>query len=431
VSNLVNSVFAAVRRAYRRRAFRDDRGISLVEVMVATSIFSIGVLGIVGTMGSSLSLVGNSRQRSSAVAVAQERLERVHTIPYDRVALYCGCQASTTPAHSTDTSNPDNAITTDNSSYVVDGSHTEPLIFDSTNGAIKHIDDPVTVGHTEFNIYQYVTWYDDPQVAGTQDYKRIVVVVTWKFPVETGRTNRVFQSTFVGNGTVTVPVATIQPTASPGSTSTPTPTPIPTASGCGNASPPNGSISVLSGAGAVQGYTNSTNVQVTLTATGCSPITASLSNDGSTFSPVATLASGASATVTWTVPATDGTKTIYTMFTGGGGRTSPIYTGTIVLDKTAPTKPANVRAASCSISGNNRIVSLTWNASTDTNLVGYRVYKSINQATFTALTTTASQSASDTDSKGYNSVTYRVTAYDKAGNESGVPNDLSFSKNSC
>lgn len=426
-------ILRAVQRPLRR-AGSAEGGASLVEVMVATFIFAIAVLGVVGTMGSSLSLVGNSRQRSAAVAVAQERLERVHTIPYERVALYCGCLGAAQPTYSSDATNPDHSLTTDSSKFVADASHSEPVIFDATNGALKHVDDPVTVGHTEFNIYQYVTWYDDPNIAGTQDYKRVVAVVTWKFPVATGHTNRVFESTFIGGGSVTVPVATIQPTASPGTSPTPSTAPTATPGTCGaDSAAPTGTVSVLSGAGAVQGYTSSANVQVSVNATDtCAPITASLSNDGSSFTAVTTVTSGATSTVTWTVPSTpNGTKVIYVRFADGRGNTTTSYTGTIVLDKTAPTVPTSVRTASCTISGNNRIVNLTWNASTDTNLIGYRVYKSINQATYTTLATTAGQSVSDTDSKGYNSVTYRVTAYDKAGNESGVPNDLSFSKNSC
>ena len=115
----------AILRPSKWAVITGDRGASLVEVMVATFLFAVAVMGVVGTMGSGLSLVGNSRQRSAAVAVAQERLERVHTIPYGHLALYCGCQGVTQPTHSTDATNPDNAITTDNTKYVVDSTHTE------------------------------------------------------------------------------------------------------------------------------------------------------------------------------------------------------------------------------------------------------------------------------------------------------------------
>lgn len=406
----------------------------IVEAVVAASIFAIAVLAVVGSLSSSLGMVGNSRQRSAAVAVAQERLERVHNMPYDHIALYCGCLTYATPTHSNDTTNPDNALSGDGTAYTVDASHTEPIIFDGTNGAVKHIDDPVTLGHTEFNIYQYVSWYDDPDVAGTQNYKRVVVIVTWKFPVTTGRTSRVVQSTLIGNGTVSVPSAA-PASATPAPSTTPTPAPSTTPAGCSDNTAPNGSISVLSGAGAAQGYTNSTNVQIVVSATDdtCPTISVGMKNGtvSNNYTQVTTLANGATSTVTWTIPAAEGSNTILVRFTDGAGNQSNVFTGAIILDTTAPTAPASLRASSCTFSSSNRVVSLTWNASTDSNLVGYRVYKSINQGTFTLLSATTSQGASDTDSKSYNSVTYRVAAYDKAGNEKIGTNDLAFSKNNC
>ncbi len=423
------------RPARRRSRGIDDDGSMLVEVVIAAFILSIAVIAVSGSLGSSLGLVGNSRQRSGAVAVAQERLERVHNMPYDRVALYCGCLTNSTPTRSTDSSNPDYALSSDGARYTVDSTHTEPVIFDNANGAIKHIDDPVTVGNTQFNIYQYVTSYDDPNVTGTADYKRVVVVVTWKFPVSSESTNRVSQSTLIGEGVVDVPLATPGPatTQTPAATTAPTPTPAV----CPNDSTgPNGNITVLSGAGAVQGYTNSTNVQIVVNATDtCAPISVLMKNgtNENTYTQVTTISSGASSTVTWTIPASAGSNTILVRFGDGAGNLSNVYTGTIIFDNTQPSwpSPANLRASTCTLGGSTRTVSLTWNAASDTNLVGYRVYKSINQATFTLLTATTSQSASDSDSKSYNSVTYRVSAYDKAGNERIGANDLSFSKNNC
>jgi hypothetical protein len=425
--------------ALRRRP-DDERGSFLIEACIAMLVFSVAILGVVSSMGSSLSLVGNSRQRSAGVAVAQERLERVHTIPYARVALY------QQPTHDDDVNNPDNAVTADSPpKYTVEGTQTEPLVVDTANGALKHLDDPVTLGHTEFNIYQYVTWHDDPDVVSSDghDYKRVVLVVTWKFPVHSGTSHRVLQSTYVGNGAVVVPPST--PTPTPSASADPSPSPSASPSAAPTASPgvcpgdptaPAGAMDVVSGAGALQGYTNSTNVQTRLTATDqCSaPITAKLSNaagECTTYSLATTLTSGVTSTVTWTIPAGDGSKTIHACFVDGAGNTSADSSAAIVLDQTKPSVPGNLRKSSCSINGNDRTITLTWNASTDANLLGYRVYKSINQGAFVTLLTTVSQSATDTDSKSYNSLTYRVTAYDKAGNESGVPNDLSFSKNSC
>ena len=82
-------------------------------------------------------------------------------------------------------------------------------------------------------------------------------------------------------------------------------------------------------------------------------------------------------------------------------------------------------------SGSNRTVTLSWGTSTDTNFLGYRTYKSVNGGAWTALTTTSTQTTSDTDKKSLDSVSYRVVGYDKAGNESSASNAISLSKNQC
>jgi hypothetical protein len=180
----------------------------------------------------------------------------------------------------------------------------------------------------------------------------------------------------------------------------------------------------------VQGYTNSTNVQVQLSGTGtCTPASADLSNNGSTYSQAATTFP---ANVTWSILSGDGTKTIYARFHDSAGNVG-VVSGTIVLDQTKPPTITNLRIVTCTFSGSSRAINFTWdgNATTDANFLGYRLYKSIELASYTQLFTTGSQSASDTDSKSYSSVRYLVRAYDKAGNESLDSNALSFSKNSC
>lgn len=191
-------------------------------------------------------------------------------------------------------------------------------------------------------------------------------------------------------------------------------------------------MEVLSGAGAEQGYSNSTTLQVRLDATDpCADITGELSNNGSTFVPIATVPSGGSTTATWTIPTGDGSKTIFARFKDGNGNTSAAQSSALILDQSKPTKPGNLRKASCSLGGTDRNVTLTWDAASDTNLLGYRLYRSIDSAPFQSVTTNAGLQASDTTRKNLNSVRYIVRAYDRAGNESEDSNAISFSKNSC
>lgn len=409
----------------RTRWARDEQGTHMVELAIAGGVMAIAVIGVVSSLAFGMTMVGGARQRSTASTVAGERIERVHNLPFDRVALY------EQPEHNTDPNHPDYRVTEDNLSYQVESGATEPLIVDLANGALKHLDDPFTLGQTEFSVFQFVTWVDDPDIAGTQNYKRVSVVVRWKFPVESSTSNTLRVSTLVSDNSVAMPGT--QPESSPGPESTPAPEPSPQPGNCpGDVTAPTGEVEVLSGSGAEQGYTASTIVQVRLEASDpCADIVARLSNDGVTFAYVATLTTDVSSTASWTIPTGEGAKTLYAKFRDGADNTSGAYTTTVVLDQTPPTVPDNFHVVSCTLSGNDRTVNLGWNESSDANLLGYRLYRSIDNAAFTAVLTTANLSASDTERKNYGSVRYLVRAYDKAGTESGDSDVLSFSRNQC
>ena len=53
------------------------------------------------------------------------------------------------------------------------------IVQTSPPGPVAHIESPVTVGGTVVDVYQFVTWVDDPGISGTQDLKRVTVVVEY------------------------------------------------------------------------------------------------------------------------------------------------------------------------------------------------------------------------------------------------------------
>src|SRR5438874_10690739 len=88
-----------------------DSGMTLIEICISAMVMSIALIGVVGSMGAGLSLVGQGRQRSSGTQVAQQAVEHIHDIPFTQVAL------DVQPTHSNDTSNPE---------YWVSGSSSDP-----------------------------------------------------------------------------------------------------------------------------------------------------------------------------------------------------------------------------------------------------------------------------------------------------------------
>jgi hypothetical protein len=410
--------------------------------MVAIFVLAVAVTGVMGSFGSGMTVVGHGRQRSSASAVAKEKIERLYNTTYEGLAL------NEEPIYAADPTSPDHNV--EGSSYRIDAATLEPLVTDTPVdatpgfGAIPHYEDPVTLGKTDFNIYQYVTWVDDPQLTDAvnepdHDYKRAVVVVTWKNPVQAAGSNRVTETTFVSDGKVDVPPP---PTPSPTAPPTPTPPPFPPAdpSACpGDESGPTTStagapMEILSGTGAESGFTSSTLVEVRVTATdACTDpkMVAALSNDGTNFTEVTELLNDTPTTVGWTVPAGSGSRTITVRFRDAKGNLSESSFGSIILDQVKPTPGPTLTTASCDVSGNPkiRVATLGWTQATDENFVGYRVMRSVGGGAYSQLLLTTAQSLTDTNN-GEVEVKFQVIAFDKAGN-SEASNEVVYRQKNC
>jgi len=101
----------------------------------------------------------------------------------------------------------------------------------------------------------------------------------------------------------------------------------------------------------------------------------------------------------------------------GAGNSTTLSASTVTLDTTAPTTPSNVNY-SLACQGSTRTITVTYDASSDTNLRGYRLYRSTDGTTWSMVNTASGLSMQDSHSKNLVSVLLRVAAYDKAGNTS-------------
>ena len=375
---------------------------TLVELMVAISIIAIIMSGLALSIGVDYKAVALSRARQVAESVANKRIEELRDVDYSSMAM------SSQPAHSTDSTNPDYYVSTDGVNYDVTGNgQNEALIVDPAAGGVQHLESPVTIGTTVVDVYQYVTWVDDPAIAGSQNLKRLSVVVQYHTIPTLGGSKMFRESQVFSPGTVSL-----------GASATTT-----SSSGCG-------SFSVAGSSGAAGGYTASTTVTITMGLSGCGSAIANFSNDGGTTWG-ADVAYSSSPTVAWTLTSGNGTKTISGRErNGSSGTIFSMTPQSLILDTTIPTTPGSF-AKSASCSGSTRNVTLSWSASTDTYLLGYHVYRSTDGVTWVLLGSTASQSYADSTSKTLTSVRYYVTAYDSAGNNSSASSTITFAKNQC
>jgi chitodextrinase len=101
---------------------------------------------------------------------------------------------------------------------------------------------------------------------------------------------------------------------------------------------------------------------------------------------------------------------------GRGGTDSETFSWVIAAEVTAPTVPGNLTVARTTTTS----IALVWDASSDaggSGLAGYRIYRN---GSATALSAVTGTTYTDTGLSTGTSYTYRVTAYDNAGNESAA-----------
>jgi prepilin-type N-terminal cleavage/methylation domain-containing protein len=177
---------ASIARRLERQlaAVRDERGFSLVEVLVAILILGIASLAVFQVFDASTRTAFRAEQSQVAINVAQRELEEIRNLDYDQVAL------SSPPSPSSDENDPRHRV--DGTRFDINRNGTlAEMVYDGSaldgggtvNGGL------VDSGPTSFqsgdisgDIYRFVVWRNDPECGapcsdGTQDLKRVIVAV--------------------------------------------------------------------------------------------------------------------------------------------------------------------------------------------------------------------------------------------------------------
>ena len=155
---------------------REERAMTVIEVMVAATLMAVGVFAMLTTFDGSRDLTSTSEKDGIAAHRGELEVEKALSLDYKNIAL------TSTPVHSGSSSSPDYYANADGT-YQWDQSASpmpaDPTVVDATNGAISHVS-TWNDGQSRLtgSVYRYVTWIDDPHVAGTQNAKRITIAVT-------------------------------------------------------------------------------------------------------------------------------------------------------------------------------------------------------------------------------------------------------------
>jgi prepilin-type N-terminal cleavage/methylation domain-containing protein len=385
----------------------EERGFTIIEVVVALTVLAIGAVAFGTTTTTGLQLVGVSKERQTAVQVANEWTEQARAVPYSALAL-----DSATVFGGTGT--PDENVS--GTTYTGAGG-AEALVL--TAGSTFPHTGTETPNGVNYSVYRYVTWVADGVTS--QAYKRVTVVVQWQGTSTSTAPKRLTQSTMIAtNGVVWSATTTTGVPASTTTTTIPATTTTTAAGACtGDHTGPTGTLSILAGTGANTGYTSSSTVTLSLTASDpCAPVTMAFSNDNVTYSTAEAFATSKA----WPLTSGNGNRTVWVRYADGVGNAS-VASATVRVDGTIPTTPGSFTATS--VSGPTRVV-LTWTASTDNDsLIGYRIYVAAANGSFqnqptgvTAPCSTNPCTWTHAGVKNKDVYTYYVVAYDAAGNTS-------------
>ncbi len=170
---------------------RAERGFTLIEVLIAVFLATVGIAATIGVLVASGHTTQGAQRSDVATQQAQAEIEKLSTLSYGQLALASG------PPGSTDPSNPDFRVT--GSSFAVGSGLSEQLVLAAGPGQTAM----VVPGPQSFSvgaggavitgkIYRFVTWHDEKCPSslcdGTQNTKRVTVAVTLDpGPVQTAR----------------------------------------------------------------------------------------------------------------------------------------------------------------------------------------------------------------------------------------------------
>ncbi len=175
---------------------------------------------------------------------------------------------------------------------------------------------------------------------------------------------------------------------------------------------PSGSVTIAGGRAVTA--TSSVTLAVPATDADSSVSQVELSNDGVNWTtrPYA-------ASQSWTLPATNGIRTVYAKWKDAANNWSAVKTDTIVLDTVAPTatEPRRGLVAATTIDAGRITLRVPWSGTDATSgIARYELLQSTDGGAWTVVSTTLTAPTADRSLSSLHTYRFRVRAVDKAGN---------------
>jgi type II secretory pathway pseudopilin PulG len=176
------NVFAPLLRVLRRRLRTEERGFTIVELMVAQGIILVSLLSLAYTATVGFSDIALARQRQGANGLANRLIEQVRSLPFATLKTGMSTTDSTIAG---DLSIVNSGCGGGNKCYKPTASSTLEAIPMGNNPVQEPLNPhfaAVTIGVTAYTRYVYVTKYKDSTGTEVPDAFRVTTVVKWAPP---------------------------------------------------------------------------------------------------------------------------------------------------------------------------------------------------------------------------------------------------------
>lgn len=163
-----------------KRIGNGEAGLTMIEVLVAAVVLMMGAAATFGVLGAATKNAQRAKATQVALDLAQEELERLHSIPYEDLGV------NTMPVPTSNPKSPNSRIS--GSLFALRRSPAGayfPIAVDAEKGfspESQFFTGDTEEGGVRGTLYRYVVWRNDPSCSdevceGEEDYKQIVVAV--------------------------------------------------------------------------------------------------------------------------------------------------------------------------------------------------------------------------------------------------------------
>ncbi|HVV89817.1 MAG TPA: prepilin-type N-terminal cleavage/methylation domain-containing protein [Solirubrobacterales bacterium] len=171
------------------RRVRDAEGFTLIEVLVAAIVLTLGSLAVFTVFASGIKNVQRGRETQIGVSVAQREMEKVHSLKFSEVLLMAA------PETSAEVASPAHRVSSARTEYNLNrtgATNWAKLAVAGTGetGAVEPKSETFSVGGAPVTVYRYVVWRKDEAFCKTftstteptsckegKNYKRVIIDV--------------------------------------------------------------------------------------------------------------------------------------------------------------------------------------------------------------------------------------------------------------